>query len=122
MPSRTTSAFPLLAAATTLVLVGPDVVRANAIASWWVDTDEDYAPQIFKYNESTGIHASLCNSITTPIFAENDSTVLQTEIAPIAGSSIASLGYLNGSTIEVMTTDPFSLSKASSACHEFHIS
>lgn len=96
--------LPLLAAAAALSLVfGPDVVRGNAIASWWVDTDEEYAPQVFKYNATTGIHASLCNSISTPIFAENDTTALDTEIPPIAGSSIASLGYLNGSTIEVTT-------------------
>lgn len=96
--------LPLLAAATLSLVVGPDalLVRGNAIASWWVDTDQEYAPQIFKYNETTGgIYASLCNSISKPIFAENDTTALETEIAPIAGTSIASLGYLNGSTIEV---------------------
>lgn len=99
--------LPLLAAV-TLSLVGPDaLVRGNAIASWWVDTEEEYAPNVFKYNETTGgIYASLCNSVSTPIFAENDTTALETEISPIAGSSIASLGYLNGSTIEVTTSPP----------------
>lgn len=97
--------FSLLTAA-TLLLVGPDVVRGNAIASWWVDTAEDYAPQVFKYNQTTGIHASLCNSISTPIYAENTSTLLETTIAPNAGSSIASLGYIANSTIEVNSPSP----------------
>lgn len=93
--------FSLLSLAFLLVF-GPAVVRGNAIASWWVETDELYAPQVFKYNETTGkIYSSLCNSVSEPVFAQNDSTALETTISPIANSSIASVGYLSGSSLEV---------------------
>lgn len=92
----------LACAASFLLLIAPDDVNGNAISSWWVKTDEDYAPQIFKYNETTGkIYASLCNSQDAPIFAQNDSTALQTTVSPISNTSIASFGYLSGSTLEV---------------------
>lgn len=96
----------LACAVSLILLIAPDDVNGNAITSWWVKTDEDYAPQIFKYNETTGkIYASLCNSQDTPIFAQNDSTALQTTIAPISNTSIASFGYLSGSTLEVKQTN-----------------
>lgn len=93
---------PALAFAVSLLLLTPDLVHGNAIASWWVATDADYAPHIFQYNETAGkIYSSLCNSVDSPIFAQNDSTALQTTITPISNTSIASLGYLSGSTLEV---------------------
>lgn len=92
----------LACAVSFLLLFAPNDVNGNAITSWWVKTDEVYAPQIFKYNETTGkIYASLCNSQDAPVFAQNDSTALQTTIAPISNTSIASFGYLSGSTLEV---------------------
>lgn len=97
---KRTSALAYLAV--SFILLNPASVHGNAVASWWVDTDADYAPQIFKYNETAGkIYSSLCNSLNAPIFAQNDSTALETTIAPIANTSIASLGYLSGSTLEV---------------------
>lgn len=92
----------LACAVSIALLIAPKDVNGNAITSWWVSTDENYAPQIFKYNETTGkIYASLCNSQDTPIFAQNESTALQTTITPISNTSIASFGYLSGSTLEV---------------------
>lgn len=76
--------------------------RASTIASWWVKTDDDYSPQLFKYNDTTGkIYGSLCNSVTTPVFAQNDSTALNLTIAPSTGSNIASLGYLSDDVLQV---------------------
>lgn len=86
-----------------LMTFGPIAVRGNAIASWWVDTDDQYAPQIFQYNKTTSkIYSSLCNSLTAPIFAQNESTALDMAISPIEGTSIASLGYLSESTLRVL--------------------
>lgn len=97
----------LACAVSFLLYFGPDRVNGNAIASWWIKTDDDYAPQIFKYNETAGkIYASLCSSVDSPIFAQNDSTALQTTIAPSSNTSIASLGYLSGSTLEVRISQP----------------
>lgn len=94
-----------LACAVSILFFSPDDVSGNTITSWWVDTDAEYAPQIFKYNETTGkIYSSLCNSLDTPIFAQNDSTALQTTISPISNTSVASLGYLSGTTLEVKKT------------------
>lgn len=94
--------YSLLSLTASLLAFAPAVVRGNAIASWWVDTDELYAPQVFQYNLTTGkIYSSFCNSVSEPIFARNDTTALETTISPIANSSIASLGYLSGSTLEV---------------------
>lgn len=97
----------LACAVSFLLLIAPNDVNGNAIASWWVSSDEEYAPQIFKYNETTGkIYASLCNSQDTPIFAQNDSTALRTTITPIPNTSIASFGYMSGSTLEVTKGRP----------------
>ncbi|CAN8104027.1 unnamed protein product [Discula destructiva] len=86
--------------ATALLLtIRPDAVQGSAIASWWVDTDASYAPQIFQYNATNNtIYASLCNSLDAPIFARNDSAALETTIAPLANTSITSLGYLSASS------------------------
>lgn len=91
----------------SLLLLGAKPVYGSTIASWWVDTDAGYSPQLFHYNETTGkIYGSLCNSLTTPVFAQNDSTALQTTISPLAGTNIASLGYLSDDILQVNTPPP----------------
>lgn len=93
-----------LASLTTaaLLLLRASPACASNIASWWVDTDEQYSPQIFQYNETTGkIYGSLCTSITNPVFAQNDSTAVNLTITPRAGTNIASLGYLSNSILQV---------------------
>lgn len=90
----------LLSFTTVLLILQPTAVHANAIASWWVETDSNNTPQIFQYNATTNtIYASLCNSIgDAPIFTRNASTALQTTITPLANTGIASVGYLSDSS------------------------
>lgn len=83
-----------------LLALQPNAVHANAIASWWVETDITSAPQVFQYNASTNtIHTSLCNSPgPAPIFARNASTALAPTIAPLTNTGITSVGYLSDSS------------------------
>lgn len=92
----------LISLTAAILLLGTSPAHGSAIASWWVDTDEQYSPQLFKYNETTNkIYGSLCNSVTTPIFAQNDSTAIDLAITPRTGTNIASLGYVSSSVLQV---------------------
>lgn len=92
----------LISLAAAILLFGTGPAHGSTIASWWVDTDEEYSPQVFKYNETTGkIYSSLCNSVTKPVFAQNDSTAIDLTITPRTGTNIASLGYLSYDVLQV---------------------
>lgn len=99
--------MPVFAIAALLLLGASPAAYGSSIASWWVDTDEDYSPQLFKYNATTEkIYGSVCNSVTTPIFAQDSTTALDLDILPRTGTSIASLGYLSDDNALIVSDLP----------------
>ncbi|KUI58459.1 hypothetical protein VP1G_05728 [Cytospora mali] len=86
--------------ATALAWLLTRPASGSSLTRWWLNYDPDLAPAIAKYDNVTGkIYYSLCNSVRTPVFALNDSTILDlsARYPPLSGTSIAGVGYAYGS-------------------------